>query len=59
MERKCDGIGGEGGEQGENPRRHFITHSGALAASALMGLLAAPVREGAMASIRFATSARR
>ena len=41
MESKGDGLGGEGEEQGANPRRHFIAHSGALAASALMGMVAA------------------
>ena len=50
MESKGEGLGAEGEEQGVNPRRHFIAHSGALAVSALMGMVAAPVREGAWAA---------
>ena len=50
MEQKGAGSGGEDEEQRGNPRRNFITHSGALAASALMATVAAPVREGAWAA---------
>ena len=41
MESKDEGLGAEGEAQGANPRRHFIAHSGALAASALMDMVAA------------------
>jgi nitrate/nitrite transport system substrate-binding protein len=50
MEQRHEGLESAGEEQGGNSRRHFITHSGALAASALMGTVAAPVREGAWAA---------